>query len=270
MSTKSIPEGFPTLSTYFALPGADRLIDFLTATFGAEQITRAEHNGVVMNAEIKIGDGMVMIGDSHGRPASHKAMIYTYVPNADETYALALKAGAKSLEEPTDQAYGDRRAAVEDFAGNQWWIATSLKGGMVTKAGGKATSISPYLAVNDAQELMTFLKDGLGAVETDRAEHHGVVVNASLRLGTSKLFVGDNRGTGEAFKTMFYMYVPDTDATYANALKAGAKSIAAPSDQSYGDRRCAIEDQAGNQWWIATRKEAPVAETTPRRESKQK
>jgi len=35
-----------------------------------------------------------------------------------------VAAGARSLEEPVDTPYGDRRAMVEDSWGNVWQIAT--------------------------------------------------------------------------------------------------------------------------------------------------
>ena len=37
---------------------------------------------------------------------------------------FALQAGATSMQEPTDQFYGDRSAGARDRFGNQWWIAT--------------------------------------------------------------------------------------------------------------------------------------------------
>ncbi|HYR45184.1 MAG TPA: VOC family protein, partial [Terriglobia bacterium] len=52
--------------------------------------------------------------------------------------------------------------------------------------------------------------------------------------------------------TMIYMYVPDCDALYAQALRAGAKSISPLADQSYGDRHGGVEDEWGNQWYIAS------------------
>ena len=51
---------------------------------------------------------------------------------------------------------------------------------------------------------------------------------------------------------MIYMYVPDCDALYAQALGAGAKSISPLADQSYGDRHGGVQDEWGNQWYIAS------------------
>ena len=51
---------------------------------------------------------------------------------------------------------------------------------------------------------------------------------------------------------MFYVYVPDCDAVYQRALKAGATSISEPVDHPYGDRSGGVKDAFGNQWYIAT------------------
>jgi uncharacterized glyoxalase superfamily protein PhnB len=42
----------------------------------------------------------------------------------DAVFKKAIKAGAKSIEKPADQFWGDRSGVVEDIAGNLWWIAT--------------------------------------------------------------------------------------------------------------------------------------------------
>jgi uncharacterized glyoxalase superfamily protein PhnB len=56
-----------------------------------------------------------------------------------------------------------------------------------------------------------------------------------------------------AMAAFLYVYVPDADATYARAMTAGARSLEAPLDTPYGDRRCMVEDRWGNTWQIATR-----------------
>jgi len=54
-------------------------------------------------------------------------MLHLYVADADADYKRALSAGGESIREPTDEAYGDRSAAVKDCWGNGWWLATHVK-----------------------------------------------------------------------------------------------------------------------------------------------
>lgn len=54
-----------------------------------------------------------MIGNA-GIRKSITSFLYVYVKDADAAYQHALKAGARSLEEPFDTPYGDRRCMVED------------------------------------------------------------------------------------------------------------------------------------------------------------
>jgi PhnB protein len=67
---------------------------------------------------------MVMMGSGGPSRSLMPGMIYVYVEDTDATYKMAVAVGARSVEEPNDAFYGDRRAAVEDSQGNQWFIAT--------------------------------------------------------------------------------------------------------------------------------------------------
>jgi uncharacterized glyoxalase superfamily protein PhnB len=83
-----------------------------------------------MNAELKIGDSIVMIGEvqlNFEESKLLKSMIYMYVADVDSVYKKAILANGKSILEPINHFYGDRSGAVEDPAGNQWWIATHIE-----------------------------------------------------------------------------------------------------------------------------------------------
>ena len=124
MAVKPIPDGYHNVTPYLLIRDAPRLIDFLTQAFGAQEMLRVPGPGG-MHAEVRIGDSVVMMGESGDRAAP--AAIYLYLENVDAAYQRALKAGGTSTEEPADQPYGDRRAGVLDPAGNTWWIATHVK-----------------------------------------------------------------------------------------------------------------------------------------------
>jgi PhnB protein len=54
-------------------------------------------------------------------------MLFLYVEDVDAVHKRALQAGATSVQEPTDQFWGDRAGAVKDAVGNVWWIATHVE-----------------------------------------------------------------------------------------------------------------------------------------------
>jgi len=64
------------------------------------------------------------------------------------------------------------------------------------------------------------------------------------------------------------LYVLDVDTAYQRALRAGGTSMMEVSDQFYGDRSGAVQDPAGNRWWIATHQEDVSAEELQRRMDK--
>ena len=112
-------------------------------------------------------------------------------------------------------------------------------------------SITPRLFVPDADALVEFLKRAFGAVERPRV---GKGSPAEVVIGDSILIVSASE-VRPALPAFLYLYVLDTDAVYREALMAGAKSLEAPANMHYGDRRAMIEDPQGNTWQIATRVE---------------
>src|SRR5438874_1986985 len=108
----TLPEGWHSLTPRIVTHDVAGLVEFLRRTFGATGEIHADRPAV-----IRIGDSNVMIGVV-GPRAAVSAFLYVYVEDADATYRRALEAGAKSLENPTDTPYGDRRAMVEDGWGN--------------------------------------------------------------------------------------------------------------------------------------------------------
>lgn len=115
------PEGWHTVTPRIVAHDARQLVEFVKHVFGATGDYRPD-----MPAVLTIGDSIVMISDA-GIRGPTPAFLYVYVANIDEAYRRAVDAGARSLEEPSDLPYGDRRAMVEDKWGNTWQIATHLR-----------------------------------------------------------------------------------------------------------------------------------------------
>ncbi|HJQ25373.1 MAG TPA: VOC family protein [Blastocatellia bacterium] len=128
MAVKPIPEGYHTVTPYLVVEGAAKLIDFLKAAFGAQEVFRMPgKDGTVGHAEVRIGDSMIMLADAQAGYPARPSMICLYVEDVDATYQRALEAGATVVRELADQFYGDRSGGVQDASGMQWWISTHIE-----------------------------------------------------------------------------------------------------------------------------------------------
>lgn len=126
MSSEDIATMKPqTITPYFTVTNADRLMNFLVAAFGATIVrqNRYEDNNV-QHARLLIGNSLIMLNEGTDEYAANTSQMHIYVEDADEAYRLALQLGAVTLMEPNDRPHGDRMAGIEDPCGNIWWIAT--------------------------------------------------------------------------------------------------------------------------------------------------
>ena len=128
MSVRPIPDGYPRVCPYLIVRGAAGLLGFMRAVFDAEEVSRHDTpDGDVMHAEVRIGDSLIMVGGANDRWPAVPAALHIYVEHVDEVYRRALDNGATSLNEPTDQFYGDRSAHVKDLSGTTWFITTHIE-----------------------------------------------------------------------------------------------------------------------------------------------
>ncbi|MGH9717836.1 MAG: VOC family protein [Candidatus Acidiferrales bacterium] len=126
---KSFTE-FHSVTPHLYADNAQGLIDFIGQAFDGKEVYRAQlPDGSIPHAQVRIGDSIVAMAGSqgHGPYPVRPSTIHLYVPNTDVLYEAALRAGAESIQPPTDQPYGDRSAGVRDPFGNQWFIATHLR-----------------------------------------------------------------------------------------------------------------------------------------------
>ncbi|MBI4063289.1 MAG: VOC family protein [Elusimicrobia bacterium] len=127
--------------------------------------------------------------------------------------------------------------------------------------------ISPFLTVKDVERAVEFYVKAFkfksaGIIKDDKgvASHAGVKYkNALIMMGP-----GPNKPPTELGGTTFnlYIYVKNVDAFFKKAKKAGAKVIAEPADQHWGDRVAQLEDPEGHCWWFATHLGKPETTTT--------
>jgi PhnB protein len=114
-------------------------------------------------------------------------------------------------------------------------------------------TVTPYLVVDGATNVLDFVKQAFGAEEKLRMDApEGKIGHAEVQIGDSIVMMGDAGAENPAMPAMIHLYVDDCDATYERALAAGGTSEREPTDQFYGDRSAGVRDSAGNLWWIAT------------------
>ncbi|MFB3915512.1 MAG: VOC family protein [Terriglobales bacterium] len=126
-------------------------------------------------------------------------------------------------------------------------------------------SITPTLICKNCSAAIDFYKKALGAQELFRMNSpDGKVAHAELQIGDSIFFVGDEfdmPGCGRSPQTLggytgsFYIYVPDVDASFNQAVIAGGKVNMPVQDMFWGDRYGSIQDPFGHVWGIGTQKE---------------
>jgi len=122
------PEGFHSVTPCLTVKDAAKLLDFLKQAFDAEELHRhLEPSGRIAYACVRIGDSMVELSDGNEKWPAMPSGLHVYVPDVDATHKRAVQAGGTSVQEPTDQFYGERSSAVRDVCGNNWYIATQTE-----------------------------------------------------------------------------------------------------------------------------------------------
>ncbi|MBW4517050.1 MAG: VOC family protein [Timaviella obliquedivisa GSE-PSE-MK23-08B] len=133
---------------------------------------------------------------------------------------------------------------------------------------------TPYLTVKDAVKAIEFYKQAFGATESMRlVTPSGTIGHAEIIIGTSPIMLSDEfpemgmhspQALGSS-PVSIHLYVEDADATFNQAIAAGAKEMMAIENQFYGDRMGTIIDPFGHTWMIATHQEDVLPEELQQR-----
>jgi PhnB protein len=118
-----------------------------------------------------------------------------------------------------------------------------------------------YLVVRGAADALEFYKKAFTATELSRLNApDGKIVHGEFKIGDSIFMIADENPqcsdvspeTLGGSPVKLFLYVTDVDATFSDAVKAGAKVTMAPANQFWGDRMGAVVDPFGHRWMIAT------------------
>jgi PhnB protein len=133
---QAVPAGYAGVTAYLIIRNAARALAFYQEAFGATEVMRLPGpHGTIAHAEIRIGDGHVMLADEdlaagHRSPQALRGSpvsLMFYVDDVDARVARALAAGATIDRPLQDQFYGDRSATLGDPFGYLWTIATHVE-----------------------------------------------------------------------------------------------------------------------------------------------
>ena len=135
-SAKPIPDGYPVVTPYLAIDGAEAAIEFYGTVFGAKERMRMPAPGnKIGHAELQLGDSVIMLSDAfaemgHKTPqdlGGSPVVISVYVDDVDAVFDRAVAAGATPTRPVEDQFYGDRIGAFDDPFGHRWSVATHIE-----------------------------------------------------------------------------------------------------------------------------------------------
>ena len=133
MPVKSIPDGYEGATPNLCCKDAAGALDFYKTAFGAKELHRMPMpDGKVGHAEMQIGGARVMLSDEFPEwgnlsPLSiggSATTVLIYFEDVDAVVDRAVSAGAKLLQPPTDQFWGDRSCKLQDISGHTWMFAT--------------------------------------------------------------------------------------------------------------------------------------------------
>jgi PhnB protein len=243
--------GFNNIAPYIVVNGAARFIEFLKVAFqGSERLRIPRPDGAVMHAEIGIGNSVIELAEASEQHPPRRNTIHLYVDDADAAYERALRAGATSIYPVDDQFWGDRQGCAKDEFGNVWYIAMAK----TWEPGPDGMrSVQPYLHLLGAEKMIPFAEaafhaEPLGVTKSPE----GKILHATIKIGHATFEIDEANGEFQPMPCYLHVYVPDTDACYADAVRAGATSLEAPATKDYGERSAAVKDAFGNTWFLAT------------------
>ncbi|WP_405921109.1 VOC family protein [Streptomyces sp. NBC_00122] len=132
----NVPERYRTaVVPHIMVADAPAAIAFYVRAFGAVEEFRIDRpEGGVLHAEIRIGEAVLMLGDTSEGPFTAPAALggtsvalHVFVPDVDALVRTAVAAGAELVQEPADQFHGDRTAILRDPSGHLWIFLTHLE-----------------------------------------------------------------------------------------------------------------------------------------------
>ena len=125
-------------------------------------------------------------------------------------------------------------------------------------------TVTPSFTFKDSKKAIEFYKKAFGAKVIDlMLDPSGRrTMHATIKIGDSIMMMGDempgSENCAKSAETLggspisFYVYVPDADVMFKQAVAAGGTVAMPVADMFWGDRAGSIRDPFGYSWMIAT------------------
>jgi len=141
------PTGMSRIVPYLFCEDVASALEWLSRAFGfVEHLRFTDDDGSVTHAEMRMSDGVIMLGDpggTYGNPRHHDHLhssLVVYVDAVDEHCSRAKGAGAQVTSEPADTPYGDRMYSAKDPEGHRWDFCQHIKDVAPEEWGAKVTN----------------------------------------------------------------------------------------------------------------------------------
>jgi uncharacterized glyoxalase superfamily protein PhnB len=127
-------------------------------------------------------------------------------------------------------------------------------------------TVTPSFTFKDSKKAIEFYKKAFGAKVLDIFPNLSGTgtMHATIQIGNSILMMGDEMPSENCPKSAetlgsspisLFVYVPDADAAFKQAVAAGGIATMPVADMFWGDRAGSIRDPFGYSWMIATHKQ---------------
>ena len=124
-------------------------------------------------------------------------------------------------------------------------------------------TVTPSLTFKDSSKALEFYQTAFGAKVVDHLPYPDDrgTMHATIKIGDSILMLRDempNQGCCRSAESLgaspisLYVYVPNVDTAFKQAVAAGAVAAMPVADMFWGDRCGSLNDPFGYSWMIAT------------------
>jgi uncharacterized glyoxalase superfamily protein PhnB len=143
LTNRSAPPA--TVTPVLIYPDVRAAVAWLDSAFGFGERVRI---GDAHRAQLRVGtDGAIVVADVRSDQVAPSEGVVTHlikirVSGVDAAFARARDFGARVLEQPQTQEYGERSCLLEDLAGHRWELTETVRDVEPEKWGG--VTVAPW------------------------------------------------------------------------------------------------------------------------------